>query len=129
MDPISDMLSHIRNAGAAKKQSVRFPYSKIKNDIAKILAKNGYVARVGTIGKKQNKLLEVELAYTKEGAPKIIGSRRVSKPSCRIYQGFREIRPLRRGHGMIVVTTPKGILSDTDARKAKVGGEVLFTIW
>lgn len=129
MDPIADMLSHIRNASTMKKNIVRIPYSKVKNDIAKVLAKNGYLARVETIGKKNKKVIELELSYTKEGQPKVQGAQRISKPSRRVYGGFRDFKPVRRGHGMLVVTTPKGILSDTDARKEKVGGEALFTIW
>jgi small subunit ribosomal protein S8 len=137
-DPIADFITRINNASAAKKASVSMPYSTLKESIAHVLNKAGYVKTVESKGKKIVKTLEVELAYIPApassganvvGEPVVHGVDRVSKPSRRIYQKAKDIRPFKNGFGNVVLSTPKGIMLDVDARKQKVGGEVLFKIW
>jgi small subunit ribosomal protein S8 len=137
-DPIADFITRIKNASAAKKASVSMPYSTLKESIAHVLNKAGYVKTVESKGKKIVKTLEVELAYIPApasaganviGEPVVHGVDRVSKPSRRIYQKAKDIRPFKNGFGNVVLSTPKGIMLDVDARKQKVGGEVLFKIW
>ena len=127
MDPIADFLIAIKNAGLAGKPSVSVPYSEIKFQIASLLATKGFVGAVSKKGKKA-KSLEVEIAY-EAGAPRVSDVKRISKPSRRLYEGAKEIKPWKQDVGMRVFSTPKGILADMDARKEKVGGEILFSIW
>lgn len=128
-DSIADMLTRIRNAQAVKKESVLFPYSKIKWEILNILLKNGYIKKLDTTNKKNKKFIEIILKYDKEGTPKISELKRVSKPSRRIYVHAKDIWFFKRGLGIKVLSTPKGILSDKEAKKLNVGGEVLLEIW
>ncbi len=118
----------IKNANRAEHESVVVPYSKIKHAIADCLVREGYLASATKKVKKTFPVLELGLIYV-EGAPKVSGVDRISKSSCRIYSGVKEIRPVRHGHGIMVLTTPKGILTDKQARKEMVGGEVLFKMW
>lgn len=127
-DPIADMLIRMKNAGNARRATVSFPYSNIKSAILEVLEKAGYVKSFSKKGKKVTKLLEVELSYEKD-QPKITDVKRVSKFSRRLYRGMREIYPVKQGYGISVFSTPKGILTGNDARKQKVGGELLFEIW
>jgi len=128
MDPIADMLVQIKNAGAVGKESITVPYSKLKHSIADVLMKEGMVSAVSKTGKKVKKNLEIGLVYN-DGVPKINDLKRVSKVSRRIYKGFKDLISVRQGHGMLIISTPKGILTDKEAKKAKVGGEVLFKVW
>ena len=127
MDQISNLLISLKNGGMAEKTSVTVPYSKIKFDIAELLAKKGFTGSATKKGKK-SRYLEIPLLY-RDGAPRITGVKRVSKPSRRMYQGFKEMYPFKQGIGMKVFSTSKGILADMDAKKEKIGGEVLFAIW
>ncbi len=127
-DPISDMIVRIKNGSDAGKESVVLPYSKLKEAIAVTLEKEGYVKSISKKGKKVSKQLEIVLAY-ENGAPVIHGVDRVSKLSKRIYVGAKDIQPLRSGFGSIILSTPRGILTEMVARKENVGGEVLFKIW
>ena len=127
-DPIADFITRIRNASAVGKDIVAISYSRIKEEIANLLVKEGYVKAVAKKGKKINKSLEITLAYDEFG-PRIKGAERVSKLSKRIYKGVRDIRPVKQGHGIAVLTTSKGIMTDAEARKQKVGGELLFQVW
>jgi small subunit ribosomal protein S8 len=129
MDTIANMLIAMKNGSAVSKQSVVVPFSNIKYAIAQCLEKGGFVAGVSKKTEKKNiPVLEIALAYSDTGA-KIHDVKRISKPSRRVYMGIRDIRPVKNGHGMVVLSTPKGILSDKDARKEQVGGEALFMIW
>lgn len=128
MDHIADMITRIKNAGDVGKEVISFPYSKIKYEIANLLQKEGYLKSVSKKGKKITKFIEVGLAYD-EGASKIHGVERVSKLSKRVYQKKTDIRPVKYGAGLIVLTTPKGVLTGVQARKEGVGGEALFKIW
>ncbi len=128
-DNISDFIIRLKNASNAGKPTFSISYSKLKASIADVLVKEGFIKTASKKGKKvNNKMLEVELAYD-NGEPKVHDVLRVSKPSKRLYYGFAMIRPVRQGFGRLIISTPKGILSDKDARKEKVGGEPLFKIW
>jgi len=128
-DPISDMLIRIKNASMVGKKSLVVPHSKIKYEIAKILKREGYLTELVRRGKKVKKSIYMEIAYSETGKPKFNEVKRISKPSKRIYQGFKDIKRVRQGHGLSVISTPSGLLLDREARKEKVGGEVLFALW
>ncbi|OGI64234.1 30S ribosomal protein S8 [Candidatus Nomurabacteria bacterium RIFCSPLOWO2_01_FULL_41_21] len=128
MDPISNMIIMIKNGSTAGKATVSFPYSKIKNAVALCLQKEGYVKDVAKKVKKDHPVLEIELVYT-DKKPKISGVERISKQSRRVYFGMRDIHTVLGGKGVLVLSTPKGILSGRDARREQVGGEALFKIW
>lgn len=127
-DKIADMLIRIKNAGAAGHDTTQVPYSDLKYSIARALLKAGYVTSVDKKGKKTKKVLEIGIAY-KDGVPKMREAHRVSKLSCRVYYGYRDIRPVRNGYGCLILSTPKGILTGEMARKEHVGGEPLFRVW
>jgi small subunit ribosomal protein S8 len=128
MDQIANMINMIKNAGLAGRESVIVPHSNIKQAILECLLKEGYISSVSKKTRKNFPVLEIGVAY-KDGVSKITGVERVSKLSRRVYKGVKEIRPTLNGFGLTVLTTPKGILTDKEARKEMVGGEVLFKIW
>ena len=127
-DVIADMIVQIKNAGDSRKESVVFPHSKLKLAILDVLMTEGFVKSFGKKGKKVAKFIEVGLVYN-DGTPRISGVSRVSKSSKRIYQGAKDIRKVKNGMGALILSTPKGIMTDKQAREAKVGGEALFKIW
>ncbi len=127
-DPISDFITRIKNASDAGKATVSIPYSTMKENIAHALLKGGYISSVDTKGKQVEKTLEIGLVYMGREA-RIHGVDRISKSSRRIYQKSSDIRMFKSGFGNVVFSTPMGILLDVDAKKSKVGGEVLFKIW
>jgi small subunit ribosomal protein S8 len=127
MDPIANMLIAIKNGGLVKKASVIIPSSKMKVAILELLKKEGYV-KTYHVSEGATPTVEVVIAYEK-GLPKINDVTRVSKQSKRVYKGVKDITSYKYGYGMTVLTTPKGILTDKEARASHVGGEVLFTIW
>ncbi len=125
MDPISDMLTRIRNAQSAGHKTVDVPLSKIKAEIAAVLKREKYIEDFKKIGKGVQKFIEISL---KE--PSIIGEmKRISKPGRRVYVKAADLKPVKSGFGMIVISTPKGLMTNKEARKAKLGGEALFEIW
>jgi small subunit ribosomal protein S8 len=128
MDQIANMVNMIKNGSRAEHEFIAVPYSKIKHAIAECLVAEGFLTSVTKKTKKGFPTLELGLAYT-DGTPKVTGVERVSKSSRRVYKGVKEIKPTRNGFGVMVLTTPKGILTDKQARKAMVGGEVLFKLW
>ena len=128
VDSISSLIIKLKNANTAGKTVVSFAYSKIREANINNFAKEGYVKAVTKKGKKVIKEIEAELVY-ENGKPRITGIEQVSKQSRRIYQGANELRPVQSGFGSLIVTTPKGVLTGKEARKEKVGGEVLFKIW
>lgn len=127
-DPVGDMIIRIKNAGMAKRPTVDVPHSMLKLAIAEKLKEHGYVIAVEKRGRKVKKTLEITLAYN-EGAPRINGVKRISKPGRRMYAKVADIVPIKYGHGTSLLSTPKGILTGEEARKAKLGGEMLFYIW
>ncbi|MBI5644921.1 30S ribosomal protein S8 [Candidatus Kaiserbacteria bacterium] len=128
-DPVSDLIVRLTNAGAVKHANVSIPFSNFKMAIAEKLKDAGYVQAVEKKGKKVKKTLDIMLKYSTEGTPVIQGVKRVSKPGRRMYKSVIEIRPVRYGHGCLILSTPRGIMTDKEARKEKVGGEALFEIW
>ena len=128
MDQIANMINMIKNGSLVERESVTVPFSKIKYSIAECLVKEGFLKSVTKKAKKGMPTLELGLMYV-NGQPKVTGVERVSKSSRRIYKGVKEIKPTRNGFGFTVLTTPKGILTDKQARKEMVGGEVLFKVW
>lgn len=128
MDPISNMLIVIKNASLASKESVVLPYSKLKLAIGECLVKEGYIKNISKKIKKDRPMLEIELVYT-DKKPKITEVERISKQSRRVYFGMKDIHTVKGGAGLLVLSTPKGILSGKTARNEQVGGEALFKIW
>ena len=128
-DPVGDFINRLKNGGEVKKQTVSVPFSAFKMAIAEVLKDAGYIQAIDKKGKKVKKTLDVVLKYDDAGKARIIGVKRISKPGRRMYRGVGDIRPIRYGHGTLILSTPKGIMTDKEARKAKVGGEALFEIW
>lgn len=128
-DPIGDFIIRIKNASAVKKESVSVPFSKMKLAVAELLSAKGFVGKVSEKVKGKAKYLNVELLYTENGGAVVTGTQRISKPSRRLYEKSKNIRPYRKGYGLSVFSTPKGIMADMDAKKENLGGEFLFNIW
>ena len=129
-DPIADMLTRIRNANTAKHDTVDIPSSKIKVAIADILVDEGYIAKYDIIEEGSIKTIRVTLKYGADKNEKIItGIKRISKPGLRVYAGKEEIPSVLGGLGIAILSTNKGILTDKQARKEQVGGEVLAFVW
>lgn len=128
-DPISDMLTRIRNAGRALLPAVEIPHSKLKESLANVLQKEGYVSAVEVQAKdKVRKHLKLQLKY--QGKQAVIeGLRRISSPGRRVYVGATEIPRVRGGLGVAIVSTPEGVMSGVEARKKNLGGELLCFIW
>lgn len=124
-DPIADLLVRIQNAMKVGKESVAIPNSKMTRAVAEVLSREGYV---GAIDAKKGRLFSVSLPY-KNGRAGVMGAKRISKPSRRMYMGVRDIKPVKHGHGLLVLSTPQGIMTGKEAREKRVGGEVLFEIW
>ena len=126
-DPISDMLTRIRNAAMSSQKSVVMPSSKMKAAIAKVLLEEGYIAGYHVDGDVK-KTLTVDMKYFRRRSV-IEGIERVSKPSCRLYCGSKEIPRVKDGLGIAILSSPKGIISDKDAKAQNVGGEILCYVW
>lgn len=122
------MIIIMKNGSLAGKESVLVPYSKMKNAILECLKKEGYISAVAKKVKKNHPVLEVVLTYT-DKKPKISEVERISKQSRRIYFGMKDIHSVRNGSGLLVLSTPKGIMSGKQARTEHVGGEALFRVW
>ncbi len=127
-DPIADMLTRIRNAGAAGLPTVAMPGSKVKAAIAGVLKSEGYIQEFNVIENGPKSELVVTLKYS-AGKPVIEGIERISKPSCRIHCGSKEIPLVRNGLGTVVLSTPNGVMSGRQASKTNVGGEILCYVW
>ncbi len=130
-DPIADMLTRIRNAGTVGKESVTMPSSKVKEALATILEREGYVAGVSSADNpdRPGRLLTLALKYGPDRTASISGIQRISKPGLRIYRGADEIPRVVGGLGIAVLSTSKGLMTDREARRARVGGEVLCYVW
>lgn len=122
------MLVQIKNAAKVKKPSILVVYSNLKNEIASLLVKQGYLKSASKRGKKVKKYLFCEIAYN-DGVAKLEDIKRVSKPSQRIYKKVSELRPVKQGRGLLVLSTPAGVMTGKQAKEMKVGGEALFQIW
>ena len=127
-DPIADMLTRLRNAGAAGLKKIEMPSSKEKAAIAAVLKEEGYISDFAVLEDGAKRILSVTLKYY-QGAPVIEGIQRISKPSCRIHCTCKDIPKVLGGLGTVVLSTPNGILSGRKAKEANVGGEVLLYVW
>ena len=128
-DSIADMLTRIRNANSAKHDTVQIPASNIKKSIAQILVDEGYIKSFKVIEDGKQGVIEIVLKYGPNKSQVITGLRRVSKPGLRIYSNCEDMPKVQNGLGIVILSTSKGIMTDKDARKANVGGEVLAYIW
>lgn len=128
-DPVADMLTRIRNANRVGKPEVDIPYSKLKEGILKVLKGNGFITDYRPEMEAGHGVLRVALKYGPDGEKILSHIRRVSKPGRRVYVGAREIRDVLGGLGILVLSTPNGVVSSTDARQLRVGGEVLCEVW
>jgi len=124
----TDLLIQIKNAQQAKKEFIRIPFSTNDMTIAELLAANGYVEHAVKKGRLPKRIIEIKMKY-KDGKGMISTVKLVSKPSRRLYAGYRELSRVRHGYGMGVISTPQGIMTTREAKQKKVGGEILFEIW
>jgi small subunit ribosomal protein S8 len=128
-DPISDMLTRIRNAGQARHSRTRCPSSKLKAAVAKVLSQEGFIGDVQVDSSGRHPQLVMGIRYRDDGALMIDGIRRVSKPGRRVYVGASDIPKVRNGLGIAVLSTSKGVMCDREAREQNVGGELLCEVW
>lgn len=128
-DPIADMLARVRNASQAMHDDVLVPSSKIKESIAKILVDQGYAEGYEVVEDGGHQAIKLTLRYTAERERAISGIRRISKPGRRVYRGAGELPRVLGGMGVAIISTSKGVMTDKEARQAKVGGEVLAYVW
>jgi len=128
-NPIADMLTRIRNAQAVKHPTVRIPYSKFKFNLAKLLEREGWIGEVSVQGRKVRKSILINLKYDEKGEPIIHELKQISRPGQRIYLGKKEIKPVKQGYGIGIISTPKGLLTDKEARQKGVGGEMICEVW
>jgi len=128
-DPISDMLARIRNASTAMHDDVLIPASKIKENIARILLDEGYVNGLEVVTEGVHPMIKIDLRYSEERERAISGIRRISKPGRRVYRGAQELPRVLGGLGVAIISTSQGVMTDKQARRARVGGEVLAYVW
>jgi len=128
-DPIADMLTRIRNGNKAKFEKVDIPLSKEKLEIAKILKQEGYIKNFKVLSEEKKGTLRVYLKYDAQNRGIILGIKRVSRPGLRIYVKSKKILPVLNGLGINIVSTPQGIITDNDAKKLNVGGELICSVW
>jgi small subunit ribosomal protein S8 len=127
-DPISDMLTRLRNANRIHKKRITMPASRMKVGIAQILKDEGFIADYQVEAAKPSSRLSIAMKYGQDGEHVLRSIERISKPGCRVYAGADELKPVLRGMGIQILSTPKGILSDRSAREANVGGEILCKV-
>ena len=128
-DPIAELLTRIRNATHARHERVEVAHSRIREAICRVLVAEGFLGTVETGGEAPKRTLALSLRYSDKREPVIRGIRRVSRPSLRRYSGASEIPRVRGGLGVQVLSTPLGVMTDREARRKKVGGEILLAIW
>ena len=128
-DPLADMLTRIRNAVRAGHMSLTVPSSRAKRGVAKVLQEEGYIAGFGVCTEKGFEQLEIQLKYGEKGSKVITHIRRVSRPGLRQYKKVKELNEVLNGFGIAILTTSRGILTDHEARRQNVGGEVLCEVW
>lgn len=128
-DPIADLITRIKNANTVYKEVIEVPYSNIKRSIVQILKEEGYIKDFEVIDKDEKKTIKIYLKFGKNKERAILGIERVSKPGRRVYVGKDEIPKVLNGIGMAIMSTPKGVISDRNAKKLGQGGEVLLLIW
>jgi len=128
-DPIADMLIRIKNALQRRYQTVEVPQSKLKMQIAAILRDEGFVESVTVTPHKPRPVMNIRLKYLADEQPVIHGLERVSRPGRRVYSGYQELKPIEGGIGIMILSTPAGVLTDHQSRQRRVGGEVLCRVW
>ena len=130
-DPIADMLTRIRNGSRARHQKISVPWSRVKENIVKVLVQEGYVKDYKKVKASQGAGddLIIGLKFDRDNRPIIAGIKRVSRPSLKVYVGAQKVTPIRKGLGINILSTPKGILVDRDAQRARVGGELMCSVW
>jgi small subunit ribosomal protein S8 len=127
-DPIADFLTRIRNASKARKLRVDIPASNMKKSLAEILKSQNFIKDYSIVEDNKQNLIRVELKYS-NGSPAISGLKRISKPGLRVYKNSNDLPRVLNGLGVAVISTPKGLLTDKDARTQSVGGEIVCYIW
>ena len=127
-DPINDIFNQIRNGQAVLKPEISVPFSQLKNNISEILVEEGFISGVKKSLKKDNKVLKITLKYH-QGVPAISGLKRMSRPGQRVYIKASEIRSVRGGRGISIISTSRGLMTNKRARKEKLGGEIICKIW
>ncbi|MDA1051223.1 MAG: 30S ribosomal protein S8 [Planctomycetota bacterium] len=128
-DPIADMLTRIRNAVRVERPNVDMPLSKVKQGLADVLKREGYIWDWQEVEEQPVNQLRIELKYGPNGERVIQKIRRVSKPGCRVYRKARDLKPVLNGLGITILSTSRGLVSDREARQRKLGGEVLCEVW
>jgi len=128
MDPITDMFNQIYNAGKAGLPAVEVPFSNLKYEIARLLLENNFIDKAEKKGRKEKKTMEIVLKY-EDKIPAISKFKRISKPGQRIYLNHKNIKRVRGGYGLAIISTSKGLMTDKETRKQRLGGEVLCEVW
>jgi small subunit ribosomal protein S8 len=128
-DPIADMLTRIRNGGRARAARVALPKSRLLSEIARVLHETGYIAGFGDVADADKPTLSIEIRYGEDDQPMIEGIERISRPGRRVYVGAKKIPQIRSGLGIAILSTPRGVLTDAQAREAGIGGELLAKVW
>ncbi|MGB9735238.1 MAG: 30S ribosomal protein S8 [bacterium] len=128
-DSISDLLVAIKNAQMRRKKEVFVPFSNMNNDILRVLKQEGFIGDYDQVTEGGKPKIVIKLIYRKDGKPYIRNIKRISKPSLRKYSGYREITKRKNDYGITVLTTPKGVISNKEARNLKVGGEIICEVW
>ena len=128
-DPIADMLTVIRNASSARKEIVEARNSVLSESVVKILKREGFIANYKLMKDNKQGILRIYLKYLKNGTPSILGLKRISRPGLRVYKKSDELPKVYSGLGIAILSTSKGLLTDTEARNSKIGGEVLCYAW
>jgi len=128
-DFVADFLTVIRNATVAHKEVVTLKSSKACEQIAEILKSEGFIGNCKTFSEGPKKFLRIQMKYLRGKKPAIQGIKKISKPGCRVYSGCEDIKKVRSGLGIAIISTSKGVMTDRQARQAKVGGEILCTVW
>ncbi|HOI60048.1 MAG TPA: 30S ribosomal protein S8 [Candidatus Pacearchaeota archaeon] len=129
MDRVADMLTTINNAQIVSKKQISVPYSEFKFRIAELLQKEGYVLNVEKKGRVPNKKIIIDLKYKENGTPMITKIKKISKQGQRIYKTSSEIKPVKSGYGLSIISTSKGVVTNKEARKNNVGGEIICEVW
>ena len=128
MDIVADMLNRIKNSQAVGHSSVEIPFSNLRYEIAKILKKEGFIEKIEKKGKQEKKTLSLTLKY-EDKVPAISGVKRISKPGQRIYLNSSQIKKVKGGYGLAIISTSRGLMTDREAKKEKLGGEAICQIW
>lgn len=129
MDPIADFITQLRNGIAARLKEVTAPYSRVKFEIARVLLEEGFISNFRVEGEGTKKRIVLSLKYLDDGGSVIRGVERVSKQSRRIYVGYRDLPRVMGGLGIAIITTPAGVITDREARRRKIGGEIICKVW